>query len=311
MRHGVAEIIRRGFLNTIANWPILLIRVAESIVFVILIVAAIVAVIVPVVVSLGLQNAATGDPADAAAYVLGVLADRWAVLVYITAVVTLVIALFVAIHSFVEAGSARVYIDAEQAAGAAPNTPRERFRVFTTERWLAGGRTDWWSVFWIYNIAWGVAGLVLLLPLLALLALMIVAREEPAAVVGLTCFGLAFFFLFFIFVAVLTNIWCQKAIVVCVARTHRTAGALGQAWQDFRSDAGRHIGVALILFLLMVVGSGLFSTFSAIGSFSDSASFNAALMPMQMAGSLANSIVSTIIGAWFLACFAALAVEQR
>ncbi|HUP46482.1 MAG TPA: hypothetical protein VM779_13335 [Thermoanaerobaculia bacterium] len=311
MRHSVSELIRRGFVNTIANWPLLLIRIAESVLFVILAIAAVVAAIVPVVVSLGVQSASVGDPADAAAFILGMLADRWVVIVYVIAVVTIMLVIFVAVHSFVEAGSARVYVDAETAAGAVPNAPRERFRAFTSERWLAGGKNDWWSVFWIYNLAWGVAGLILLAPLLAMLALMFAAREEPAAVVGITCVGLALFVVFFIAVAVITNIWCQKAIVVCVARTHRAVGALGEAWREFRADAGRHIGVALILFLLLIVGSGVFASLSAVANINDSLGFQLALMPMQMVSSLVNSVFSAIVSAWFLACFAALAVEKR
>ncbi|HEU4520899.1 MAG TPA: hypothetical protein VFT12_02785 [Thermoanaerobaculia bacterium] len=310
-KHGVTEVIRRGFLNTVANWPILLIRIGESILLMLIAVAAVVAVIVPVVLSLGIQAASVQEPADAAAYLLSIVADKWAVIAYVLAVVTVVLAVFVAVHSFVEAGSARVYVDGERAAGPALDAPRERFRVFSGEKWVEGGKTDWWSVFWIYNVAWGVAGLILLVPALAMLVLMFVARDNPAAVVGITCLGLAFFFLFLFAVVVVTNIWCQKAIVVCVARTHRTVGALGEAWREFRSDAGRHIGVAVILFVLMIAGSGLFASFSAIAGWNDSPTWTLAMMPMQLAGSFANSIFSTIIAAWFLACFATLAVDRR
>lgn len=311
MKHSVTDVIRRGFLNTIANWPLLLIRIAESIVLMLIAIAALIAVIIPVVLSLGVQAAAAQDPADAAAYMIGILADKWAVIAYIVAVITIVLTVFVAVHSFVEAGSARVYIDGERIAGTDPLASRERFSVFSVDKWLSGGKTDWWSVFWIYNVAWGIASLILLLPALAILALMFLFQGNEAAIVGVGCLGIAFLVFFFVLVAIVTNIWCQKAIVVCVGRTHRTVGALGEAWREFRADAGRHIGVALILFLLMIVGSGVFASFSALGGINDSPSWALAMMPMQMAGSLLNSVFSTIVAAWFLACFATLAVDVR
>ena len=311
MKHSVTDVIRRGFLNTIANWPLLLIRIAESVILMVLAVAAVIAVIVPVVLSLGIHAAAVQDPADAAAYLMGILADKWAILVYVVAVVTIVLTIFIAVHSFVEAGSARVYIDGERIAGPGPVAPRERFDVFSVDKWLSGGKTDWWSVFWIYNVAWGVASLIILLPALVTLALMFMLQGNEAAIVGVGCLGLVFLVLIFIVVAVVTNIWCQKAIVICVGRTHRTVGALGEAWREFRADAGRHIGVALILFLLMIVGSGVFASFSALAGLHDSPTWTLATMPMQMAGSLLNSIFSTIVAAWFLACFATLAVDAR
>ena len=153
MRASATDVIRRGFDNTLANWPLLLIRIGEGIVMMILVVGAVLAIIIPVIVSLGLNATAFENPADVAEMLLGTLIDRWMVIVYVIAVVTLVLAVLVALHSFVEAGSARVYIDGERIAGPAALGPRERFKVFSADRWLEGGKRDWWSVFWIYNFA--------------------------------------------------------------------------------------------------------------------------------------------------------------
>lgn len=311
MRASSTDVIRRGFDNTVANWPLLLIRIGEGVLMMILAIGAVVAIIIPIVVSLGINATTIENPADFAEVVLGTLADRWMVIVYVIVIVTLMLTIFVAIHSFVEAGSARVYVDADRAAGPVTHGPRDRYRAFTTERWLEGGKRDWWPVFWIYNVAWAIASLIILVPFLITAALIFVMRDEPAAMAGIGCLAATFLLFLTIGVVVVTNIWCQKAIVVCAARTHRTIGALGQAWREFRADTGRHIGVALILFLLMIVGTGVFASISAMSGISDSPMFAVAIMPMQIVGSFANTIFSTVMAAWFLACFAALSVEPR
>lgn len=311
MRASATDVIRRGFDNTVANWPLLLIRIGEGIVMMLLAVGAVLAIIIPLVVSLGLNATTFENPAGLAEMLAGTLADQWMVIVYVIAVVTLMLTVFVAVHSFVEAGSARVYIDGERIAGPATLGPRDRFKIFSADRWLEGGKRDWWSVFWIYNFAWAVASLVILVPFLFAAALIFIVREEPAAMAGIGCLAAAVLIFFTIAVVVVTNIWCQKAIIVCAARTHRAIGALGEAWREFRADAGRHIGVALILFLLMMVGTGVFASISAMTGISDSPAFALAVMPIQLIGSFANTIFSTIMAAWFLACFAALSVDSR
>jgi hypothetical protein len=237
------------------------------------------------------------------------IVSQWMVIVYVVVLITIVLIVLVGIHSFVEAGSATVYVDAESATASMPGAGREQMKVFSGERWWNGAKRDWWSVFWIYNIAWTVAGLIILIPFLLMLVLMLVVRENPAAIVGIACLGLAVGFLVLLVTAIITNIWCQKAIIVCVARLHRAPGALGEAWREFRADAGRHIGVALILILLTIVGSGVFASISFVGGLNDSPTYALVLMPLQLVGSLANSAFSTLMGAWMLACFAALTVE--
>ena len=309
MKRSVTDVIRRGFENTVANWPLLLIRIAEGIAMMILVVVAIVAAIIPIVVSIGVADIDLKTVEDPAELFMSLLASYWSVLLYLLALITVMLLIFVAIHSFVEAGCARVYVDAERLAG--PAGSRDAFRIFSADRWLAGGRRDWWPVFWIYNIAWGFAGILLLAPLVVLLALILVLRENPALAAGVGCLGLAVSILFFIVVAVVTNIWCQKAIVVCVDRVHAASESLSEAWREFKLDAGRHIGVALILWVLMIVGSMAFATLGAGSGFYDTPGFSLAVMPMQLVSSFINTIFSAVMTSWFLASFAALGVESR
>lgn len=311
MKRSVTDVIRRGFESTVANWPLLLIRIAEGIVFIIIVVVAVIAAIIPVAMSIGWNKIDLQSVEDPAEVFAALLSAYWVVLLYLFGLITALLVVLVAIHSFVEAGCARVYVDAEKVAGAVEAPTRNQFAVFSADRWFAGGRQDWWPVFWIYNVAWGVAGLIMLAPLLVVLSVMLLLRDNPAAAMGVSCLGLVVSALFIFVVAVVTAIWCQKAIVVCVARLHRATGALGAAWTEFKLDAGRHIAVALILYLLMIVGSLVFASLSAGTSLYDRPSFSIALMPMQLVSSLFNTIFSAAMTSWFLACFAALTVEKR
>ena len=310
MKRSITDVVRRGFENALANWPLLLIRVAEGMLFVIIAVVALIAAIVPVIVSLGLNKF---DPqnAESMTVLLELLAAHWAVLAYLVVLVTVLLVVFVGIHSFVEAGSARVYVEGERAAALVEAAGRDQFRAFTADRWFAGGRRDWWKVFWIYNTAWTFAGLVLLAPLLLLLMVMLLVRENAPVMVGVSCLGLALFLPFFIAVAVVTNVWCIKAIVICAVRASGALDSLKLAWAEFRADVWRHVAVALILFVLTLVGAMVFGAFSGLMNLSDSPGYVLALLPMQLASSLMNTIFSAVMAGWFLSCFVALTVESR
>ena len=153
---NTTDVLRRGFDSTLANWPLIAIRIAQSILFVMIVVASIFAAIVPVGIAASFSNFKNLDePAQAiATFVI----EHWPLIAYIFVIVLIVTIVLVAIHAFVEAGSARVFVDAERnATGDAPK--RDSFRVFNMDRWMQGGRTSWWTVFWIYNIVWGIGGL--------------------------------------------------------------------------------------------------------------------------------------------------------
>ena len=310
MRRPVVDVIRRGFENTVANWPLLLIRIAEGILFLVIAVGAVIAAVVPVIVSIGLNKFEPQNP-DAMAVMWELLVQHWVVIAYLFTLVLVLLVVFVGIHSFVEAGAARVYVDAEHAAGALPAPTRDQLRVFTADRWFSGGRRDWWTVFWIYNAAWTISGLVLLAPLIVLLAAMLIVRNNAPLMLGVSCLGLVIFVPFFFAVAVVTNVWCMKAIVVCVARASGAAESLRLAWREFKADPWRHIGVALILFVLTIVGSMVFAGVSGFSGIHDSPGFALAMMPMQMVSSFLSTILSAVMACWFAACFVALTVEPR
>lgn len=311
MKGSVTDVIRRGFENAVANWPLMLIRIAEGIVFVVVAIVAVVAAVVPIAVSIGVKGVQAPTSADDVAQIAaGIVLNHWMAIVFVLIVVSVLLILFIAVHSFVEAGSARVYVEAERSTAAIATPTRAQFRAFTADRWLEGGRRGWWPVFWIYNLAWSVACLILIAPLIVIGVLMIVVHQSPPALAVTGCLGLALFVLFLIPVAIVTNIWCQKAIVVWAARGAAARESLRLAWREFRADFARHLGVAVILLVLMFVGSLMLSTMTSF-RLRHVPGFDLATLPLQFVGTFANTIFSAAMSSWFLACFAALTAEPR
>ena len=60
MSRGATDVLRRGFELTLANWPLLLIRVAEQVIGMIIMIGALVAAVIPIAVSAGLGEPMRG-----------------------------------------------------------------------------------------------------------------------------------------------------------------------------------------------------------------------------------------------------------
>jgi hypothetical protein len=313
MKRGAFDVLRRGVDNTIANWPLILIRLGEMLLFGIMAVATVIAAVLPLLVSIGIEVSRIDSLDDLEGVGLALM-DRWILLVWIFVAISVLLVLFVAIHSFIEAGSARVYVDAERAAGPATLGTRTRFRVFSMERWLAGAKDGWWAVFWIYNLAWSAAGLILLIPLLPTIAGMLLLRERPPAAVATGCVGLVLTGFLFIFVGAVTGMWVNRAITEWAAHRRGARESLTAAWAAFRGDLGRHLLIFVAVFIAAMAGSSFFASFSFFAAFGDvvgghQGTFNLAMMPMRVLGSLLNSAFSAIVSAWYLASYSALATE--
>ena len=300
----------------LANWQLIAIRIAESFLFVLIVIGSVVAAIIPIAVAAGFSNFDSIRNADNPGDVLAaLLIGHWLLIVYILAIITLLFAVLIAIHSFVEAGNARVFVDAEHKAPQTMPVPRDTFRTFTMDRWISGGRMSWWGVFWIYNVAWSVAGLILLIPLALTMVAMLLAQENGARI-AFGCGGLAIVFITGIPVFVVVAIWTQKAIAVCVARAATAGTSLKQAWSGIRADFGRHFAVAFILFVITFGGSMAISMFTMPMSFLQGAAghgspmIGLAFAPARIITSFLQSIFSSAVGLWFLASFVGLTEER-
>jgi len=310
LKRSTTEVLRRGFDSTVANWPLIGIRIAESVVFVAMVIGSIVAAIVPIAISAGFSSL-ENPGSDPASVLAGIVVNHWALILYILLIVSVVLLVMVGIHSFVEAGVASVFVAGERAAAQSTLQTRDRFRAFTIERWLQGARNWWWSIFWMYNIAWSVAGLIILVPMLGTIALMIVV-DDTGARVAAGCIGLAISLLIMLPVAIVTGIWTQKAIAVTAARGAGPMEALRIGWREFAGDAGRHVAVAVIVFAISFGGAMAISMITFPLSFvrSHPPLVDLAFAPVQIAVSFAQSVFSSAVGLWFLASFVGLTEER-
>jgi len=314
VKRGVIDTLRRGAENAIANWPLAAIRFAEVVMFGIIAVAAVILSLIPLLVHLGIVFRDVQSSEEVAA-VIGTLLERWTLFIWFGTGVLVMLIVFVLIHSYVEAGCARVFVDADRAAGPAVAGPRQRYRLFSMDRWLAGAKEGGWKVFWIYNLAWSVAALILLIPLIPILVLLLVLRENPAAAAGIGCLGLIVFLIFAVVVGIIVGMWTNRAIADWAVQRGSARQALASGWRAVKSDPGRHLLAALAIFVVAMAGSSLFASFSMFAAFGDSVghnmTFNLVTMPLRMVGSILSSAFSALIGSWYLATYAALAVESQ
>lgn len=314
MSRTITDVLRRGVLSTLANWPVILTRIAETAVLFGVMIVAVIGCVVPPLVAAGIKQWTLPVGDNAREVVLQILTEHAALFAYLFAFLCAITLVVVAIHSVVTAGAARIYVDAERAAPDAPALRREQFAVFTMERWSAGARAWWLRIFWIYNGAWGFCSLLFLLPLAVILALLALAMsaDNTLATVAASCGGIVLLVLVAIPLGLVAALWAQKAVVICVARDTSARDALRSGWRETRADFLRHF---VIFFLITIVSAGastLASTLFAPLSFPMRPDGLPALVfgPMHIVSIAAQSAISSAVGLWMIAAFAAMTGER-
>ncbi len=313
VKRGVIDTLRRGLDNTLANWPSIALRLVGKIVLGVIIVAALIAIVVPIIVKIGLHVPDINSPEDVLD-VLTTFINAWVLILWIVAVFSVLLLVLIAVQSFVEAGCARIAVDADRAAGKDEQAPRGRFQVFSMSRWLAGATEGWWPVFWIYNLAWGFTVLFLLIPLISTMVAMLLLRDRDTAVIVIGIGGLIATMIFFILIAIVTSVWTNRAIAEWAARRDSARASLRRAWTALKRDLARHALIALAIFVVAAAGSSFFAGFGAFAtighSLSRAALINFVTMPIRLAGWLLSAAFSAAISTWFLAAYVALVVEE-
>ena len=304
MKRNPFDVIRRGFENAMANWPVILLRVAEGLIIIAIVIGAVFAAVIPVVVSAKLSHFDINSVDSASQFFAELIIEHWLLLVYLFLLAFAIVGVLIAVHSFVEAGSARVYVDGERVPG---------FRAFAFDRWWAAGRTGWWPVFWIYNLAWSVGGLIVLVPPVITIAGMLLVSENGARI-AVGCAGLAFTVLLMIPTAFVIGVWTQKAITICVARALGAVESLRVARREIKLDFGRHLAVAVIMMIISFAAASVISGFNIPFSLGEHGRgldlIPIFFAPMQIMLSVVQSALSAAAGAWFLASFVALTEER-
>lgn len=299
MKRSITDVLRRGFESAYANWQLIALRIAENIVFAFLIIVSIIAAVVPLLVSIGLAAFDLERPHETAANVGTALLEHLAVFVWIFLGALLLALLLMVIHSFVMAGCARIFVDAERG---------RVLKTFSMERWLSGGRESVWTVFWIYNIAYGTTMAIVLVPLLIALAAMLAFRDSDAAIMCSGCLGIVAAVFLGIIACVVAAIWSLKAIILALDRDLGATAASKIAWAEARADFGRHFAVAFILFVIGFGGAatiGSMSIFVSVPAAHDTY-MSLAFAPARILISMVQGAFSAAVGMWMLASFAAL-----
>jgi hypothetical protein len=300
VKRPIGEVLRRGFESAIANWPLIALRIAENMLFAILIIASIIAAVVPLLVSIGLSAFNVDKPEESAANIGAALIEHLAVFLWIALGAIVLLFLLLVIHSFVIAGCAQTFVDADRS---------ERLKVFSMERWLSGGKHSMWTVFWIYNITYSTTLIVVLVPAVVTIAALLAYRGSEKAVLACAgCFGAAATVFLLIISLIVAAIWSLKAIILAVERNLGASDATKLAWAESKADFGRHFAVAFILFVISFGGAmaiGMFSIFFSMPS-AHNTYMSLAFAPARMVISVLQSIFSAAVGMWMLASFAAL-----
>jgi hypothetical protein len=310
LKRPLPDVLRRGLDSTIANWPVILLRIAESILLIGIVIASIIAAIVPAIVAAGLSKDEIVNSSDPAGAIVEWLIGHLMLFVWMFALAFLVLGVMLAIHAFFEGGAAQIYVDAERNAKRHLGIGRDAFRAFSIDRWLAGGTASWWRVFWLYNWAWSVGLLFVLVPLMLTIAgLVLISDTVGRVVVG--CVGLAVAIFVLIPVAIVVSIWCAKAITICVARSLPARESLRLAWRAVRDDVGRHLAVAVIAFVVSMALNSVVSAFSIPMTITQHhlPSMELIFTPVRLASSVVQSMIGAAIGSWLIACFVSMTEE--
>jgi hypothetical protein len=306
LKRPVSDVIRRGFSNTLANWQLLLIRIAESAIAFMIVIAILLAAIVPVVVT-ALRGSGSGfdleHPDRILESIIELVTEHWLLLSWLVVLATLVLGLILAVRSFVEAGTARIFFDGEAAEATTG-----KFAVFDVQRWFDGGKESWWPIFLIYNIVGLYAILGALVPVLVML--MVVTIGGSGSII-LGCIAVPLLVLAVIALAVIVALWNQKAIVICVGRGLGAVASVRAGWRELMDDFPRHLGVAALIAIITFGATALLSMITIVGSFGHQSGLSMAFSPLRIVESFAQTSVSAIAGTWFIACFVALTSDNR
>lgn len=310
MKRNLTDVLRRGILSTLANWPVILTQIVGTLLLIGLTIVAVIGCIVPPLVSAGIKQWKLPAGDNPSEVMLAFLIEHALLIAYLLAFLIVMTLVMIALHSVIAAGATRILVDAERAAPDAPELRREQFATFTLERWAAGARAWWLRIFWIYNGTWGVAGLILLIPTMVVTALTILAirAENTGGIVGATCGGIALLIVVGIPLALVVSIWTQKAIVICVTRDTTAREALRSGWRESRSDFLRHF---IVFFVIAAVsgGAGAFIS-AAFAPFSIPVRGDDFMTlffgPMRMVSLAVQSAAGSAVGLWMIASFAAM-----
>jgi hypothetical protein len=300
MVEGSIDCIRRGFQALLAVWPLLIARLVETIIIVVVIVGGIVLSLIPLGLSLGFDDVESwiDDPESVAEWLVH---NAWTFFALFM-VVAVLAGIAVLIHSFFEAGVTALYLD--HVRSGASFDWSEGWSRFSLDAFTTAALARGWAVFLVYNIVWGVAGAVLLIPLGLMLVVLLRLRDSPVAIV-VTCLGLVVVGVVAIVVSIVATIWAQIAVTLAAGERRGPVESSGRAGDLMRDRLGVTILTAIITYAVIFGLSTVTSTFNmGLGALAEVPGVAVVALALQIGMFLVNSIVSTVLGLWTAAVWA-------
>jgi hypothetical protein len=278
------------------------------VVIMVVVVGGIIAAIVPPIVGASLGNIDL-DAVNPEDVLRTIFFEHSLLIAWIIVVITLLLIVAMAVHSFVQAGSMGIYLDGERLARGVWTRPS--FRAFAPDRWFSYGKRFWWQVFLIYNIIWGLFGLIVLIPLAVLTAAIYAARESEA-VVPIACGGLFVVFALLFAGGFVGTVWGDLAI----AESVRAGVGAGESCRRGGRALRRHFAdvVAIVAVAIAASLAGVFvflGLYFLIGLASSVPGLSLLFLPIQIVASFGQTAFNVMLSSWFIAAFAGVVLKEE
>ncbi len=305
MVEGVIDSLRRGFRALLSLWPLLLVRLVETITIIVVMLGGVALAMIPVGLSFDFGDVETwtDEPEVLAESLAEWLVSNVGTFVFFLIVLTVLVGIAVLIHSYFEAGVAALYLDHIRAGASIPVS--EAWARFSLDAFVKAALSRGWSVFLVYNIVWGVAGAVILIPAGLLLAVILLFRESAAAI-AFTCLGLAVVLFVSIISSIVATVWAQIALTIAAGDRLGPIESSGLAGEMIRARLGVTILTAICVFAVIFGISTVTSTFNlALSVLAEVPGAEMVAFMFQVVLFLVNTVVSTVLGLWSGAVWAA------
>ena len=305
----IIETVQRAYRNVVANWPLMLIRVAEQVAMVVLILAGALLLLIPFIMTGVFSELSElhGDPAQIA---LGFFLANPLAIIGAFIALTIVITAVMALHAFVQAATVGIYLDS--ASSARVLTPvADALTSFSTETFISYGKRFWWPVFLIFNVIWGIFSILLLAPVSGAIVLFTRMQEHPQALAW-GCSLLVLFFLILVVAGMFATVWSDVAVALSIRRSLGVRDSLQAALSLMMR---RFLDLLMVIVILIAISIGVTIVFAGIlgiiGVVSMLPLMAILTLPIQIVLSLLQSMASVFLSCWFLAAVVAIVAEEE
>lgn len=311
----ISALLQRGFDNAVANWPLMLISIAAQVAMIALFFGLFLLFLIPGVM-IGVSLDWNDMGADPASFFETLILEHPFFVVYILVAIGIILIPVMFVYAFAEGAKYGVLHEGEVSRGAGGS--RNGMRVFEPGKWLQWGRRTWWPAFWVLNIIWAIAFLVILFVMvffggLAFLVAMSGGEGGAGGAAAIGCMALLVLIPVFIFTAVVTNMVSQIAMSLLVRDGRGAVATLRAAMGFIRRHPGYSVGVTL---LTIVVAFAIGGAFGGVGFVIQmggeiNESLLVMMLPLQIVFTLIQTAVTVVVQTWISAVFVSMVEGER